>query len=124
MNYKIVNDNVSKDLNSSFRKINVEEKKDNDKILKDFNSLCNTERSNRTNENKIEKINNIFYEISDDNVSKDDTSDINLSKDVIYDNSNDNYLSNDDMSVDTNNDKKNKKKKKKIIKKKKKVKRW
>ena len=114
---------VPKNLKTRFLSIKIEENKDGGKTLKDLISQSNTERTNRTNENRTEKINNIFYEISDDNASKEDD---NLSKDVLYDNNNDNmsqdnnYLSNDDTSVD--NDKKNKKKKKKIIKKKKKIK--
>ena len=114
---------LPKNLKTRFLSIKIEENKDGGKTLKDLISQSSTERTRRANEIRTEKINNIFYEISDDNVSKEDD---NLSKDVLYDNNNDNmsqdnnYLSNDDTSVD--NDKKNKKKKKKVIKKKKKIK--
>ena len=134
---KLVNKNFYNDekelynnLNSEKKSINkdlhlippimIETKKDTENT-KEININSNLSKIIGT---KSDKINNIFYEISDDNVSKDDTCDMNISKDIIDNNniSQDNYLSNDDVSIDNNKDKKNKKKKKKIIKKKKKIK--
>ena len=66
-----------------------------------------------------EKLNNIFYVMSDDNTSKDVSCD-NTSNDVSNDNKS-NDATSDDVSFDTNGNPKMKKKKRKAVKKKKKI---